>query len=341
MKAIVKPHAAPGLTLQDCPVPSPKHGEVLLKVRKASVCGTDLNIYNWNEWAQKNLTPPVIVGHEFMGEIVELGEGVSGWSVGDRVSAEGHITCGSCRACRTGLPHLCPNTKILGIHRDGGFAEFAAVPSSNLFRLKPFIPDDIASMLDPLGNATHTALSFDLVGEDVLITGAGPIGVMATAIARFVGARNVVISDPNEKRLALAKEMGATYTVNIAKQDLQEAVDTLGIKGYTIGMEMSGNPQALSSMLQYMVPGGKIGLLGILPSHAGIDWVQVVFKGLTLKGIFGRKIFDTWYKMTRMLEGGLNVSPVITHSIPMVDFEQGFQLMKEGSCGKVILDMSH
>ncbi len=339
MKALVKKFAKEGIWMEDVPVPKIADDEVLIKTHKTSICGTDIHIYKWDAWAQKNIPVPMVVGHEFMGEIAKVGKAVKGLKVGDRVSGEGHLTCGHCINCLKGKKHLCINERGVGVHRHGCFAEFFNLPAENIFVLPKEIPDDLASIFDPFGNATHTALSFDLVGEDVLITGAGPIGIMAAAIAKHAGARHVVITDFNEYRLKLAKKMGATRTVNVGKEKLPKVMKELGIEvGFTVGLEMSGNPHALSSMLEAMLHGGHIGLLGILPPGVVIDWDLVIFKMLEIKGIFGREIFSTWFKMTHMLQSGLNLAPVITHKFPVKDFQKGFDAMLSGNSGKVVLN---
>jgi threonine 3-dehydrogenase len=339
MKALVKRHATVGLWIEDVPIPTISDNEVLIKTRKTSICGTDLHIYKWDAWAQKTIPVPLVIGHEFMGEIAEIGKNVTGLKIGDRVSGEGHITCGVCPGCRTGRKHLCMKTQGLGVQRHGCFAEYFNLPAENVFLLPPSVSDDLAAIFDPFGNATHTALSADLVGEDVLITGAGPIGSMAAAICRKAGARNVVITDVNEYRLELARKMGATKAVNIAKKSLEKAIENIGItNGFTVGLEMSGHPQGLSTLLEMAQPGAKIALLGILPPDCVIDWDLVIFKMLTLKGIYGREIFSTWYKMTHMLESGLDLAPIITHRLHVDEFEEAFQIMLSGNSGKIILD---
>jgi threonine 3-dehydrogenase len=340
MKALVKAKAAEGIWLQDMPKPKIGHNDLLIRVKKTAICGTDIHIYNWDEWAQKTIPVPMTVGHEFVGVVEELGSEVQGYKVGQRVSGEGHITCGHCRNCRAGRRHLCRNTVGVGVNRPGCFAEYLVIPALNAFPLPDDISDDIAAFLDPLGNATHTALSFDLVGEDVLITGAGPIGCMAVAIARHVGARNVVITDVNDYRLELARKMGATRAVNVAEQQkIGDVMEELGMKeGFDVGMEMSGNAHAFRQMLGSMNNGGKIALLGLPPSDVAIDWNQVIFKGLLLKGIYGREMFETWYKMVSMLQSGLDITPVLTHHFPIDDFQQGFDVMRSGKSGKVVLD---
>ena len=339
MKALVKAKAERGIWMQDIDKPEVGHNDVLIKVNQTAICGTDIHIFKWDDWAQATIPVPLAVGHEFCGEIVEMGIEVRGFSVGDRVSAEGHITCGVCRNCRAGRRHLCMNTVGVGVNRPGAFAEFISVPAFNVFKLSDAISDDMASILDPLGNATHTALSFDLVGEDVLITGAGPIGIMAVAIAKYVGARHVVITDVNDYRLDLARKMGATAAVNVTTELLDKTMLDLGMEeGFDVGMEMSGNPQAFRDMLRTMHHGGKIAMLGILPADTPIDWNQVIFKGLELKGVYGREMFETWYKMSSMLQSGLNIEPVITHHFPVSDYLPAFELMESGQTGKVILN---
>jgi len=339
MKALVKARPERGIWLQDIATPDVGHNDVLIKVNKTAICGTDIHIFKWDEWARATIPVPLAVGHEFSGEIVDMGIEVRGFSIGDRVSAEGHITCGVCRNCRAGRRHLCMNTEGVGVNRAGAFAEYLSVPAFNVFKLPDTISDDMASILDPLGNATHTALSFDLVGEDVLITGAGPIGVMAVAIARYAGARHVVITDINDYRLDLARKMGATRALNVTRESLDDTMDDLGMEeGFDVGMEMSGNPQAFRDMLRTMHHGGKIAILGIPPDDTVIDWKDVIFKGLELKGIYGREMFETWYKMSSMLQSGLNIEPIITHHFPIDDYLPAFELMESGQTGKVILN---
>ncbi len=338
MKALVKAKPERGIWMQDIDPPKVGHNDVLIEVTKTAICGTDIHIYQWDEWAQHTIPVPLTAGHEFCGRIVECGSEVRGFEIGDRVSAEGHITCGVCRNCRGGRRHLCMNTQGVGVNRPGAFAEYLAVPAFNVFKLPDSITDDMASILDPLGNATHTALSFDLVGEDVLITGAGPIGIMATAIARYAGARHIVITDVNDYRLDLARKMGASMALNVTRESIDDAMQELGmVEGFDVGMEMSGNGQAFEDMLRTMHHGGKIALLGILPEHTGIDWDAVIFKGLILKGIYGREMFETWYKMASMLQSGLNIDPIITHHFPIDEFQPAFDLMESGQSGKVIL----
>src|SRR6201998_2486520 len=341
MKALVKARAEPGIWMQDVPEPSIGHNDVLIKVHRSAICGTDMHIYNWDAWAQKTIPVPMAVGHEYSGEIVEVGSEVRGVKTGDRVSGEGHITCGHCRNCRAGRRHLCRNTLGVGVNRPGAFAQYLTVPASNVFKLPSAIDDEIASILDPFGNATHTALAFNLVGEDVLITGAGPIGIMAVAIARFVGARNVVITDVNDYRLELARKMGATRAVNVSNQSLDQVMKDLNMQeGFDVGLEMSGSPAALREMLRTMHHGGSVAILGIPPGDTAIDWNQVIFKGLTLKGIYGREMFETWYKMASLLQSGLKLEPIITHHFPVQEYLRGFETMGSGKSGKVILDWS-
>jgi threonine 3-dehydrogenase len=339
VRALVKAKAEPGIWMQDVPVPEIGPNDVLIKVRKASICGTDIHIWNWDAWSQKTIKVPMVIGHEFMGEIAKLGAEVTGFQVGDRVSGEGHITCGHCRNCRAGKRHLCRNTVGLGVNRQGCFAEYVALPAFNVFRVPKEIPDDIASFFDPLGNAVHTALSFDLVGEDVLITGAGPIGVMAAAISKHVGARHVVVTDLNPYRLELARKLGATRAVDVRSETLGDVMRSLGMtEGFDVGMEMSGNDRAFRDMLAVMNHGGRVAILGIPPNEVSIDWNQVIFKGLMLKGVYGREMFETWYKMVAMLQSGLDVAPVVTHRFPAAQYAEAFEAMRSGQSGKVILD---
>lgn len=339
MKALLKKFNKKGIWLENIPIPKCDNNDLLVKIEKTAICGTDLHIYNWDEWAQRTIKTPQTIGHEFVGEIVEMGQNVSGFEIGERVSGEGHIVCGVCRSCRAGRRHLCTNAVGIGVNRDGCFAEYLSLPSSNAWHVHDDVSSEIASFFDPLGNATHAALSFDLVGEDVLITGAGPIGIMAVTIAKHVGARNVVITDINDYRLDLAKKMGATKTINITRSSVEQGKEELNMIGFDIGLEMSGNAQAFESMLENMHHGGRIALLGLLPQMAQIDWDQVIFKGLVIKGIYGREIWETWYKMQTMLQSGLNVGPVATHRFKFEDFQQGFDVMSTGNCGKVILEL--
>ena len=339
MKTLAKLKAEPGIWMDEKPMPEVGYNDVLIKISKTAICGTDIHIYNWDEWAQQTIPLRMTVGHEFVGEIVEMSPSVQGFSVGDRVSGEGHLVCGYCRNCRAGRRHLCRNTKGVGVNRTGAFAEYLAIPVSNVYPMSCDISDDLASIFDPFGNAAHTALSFDLVGEDVLITGAGPIGIMAAAIARHVGARFVVVTDVNDYRLKLAESLGATATVNVAEEKLETAMSELGMQeGFDVGFEMSGNGMAFSQMLSVMNHGAKISLLGIPASDTQIDWNQVIFKGLVIKGIYGREMFETWYKMSSMLQSGLNLASVITHRFSVDEFQQGFDVMLSGQSGKVILD---
>ena len=339
MRALAKLTPGPGLTLTKVKKPAVGHNDVLIRITKTAICGTDIHIWKWDDWAQKTVPVPMHVGHEYVGEIVEMGQEVRGFAIGDRVSGEGHITCGYCRNCRAGRRHLCRNTVGVGVNREGAFADFLVIPAFNAFKIPEGISDDLAAIFDPYGNATHTALSFNLVGEDVLITGAGPIGIMAVAIAKHVGARHVVITDVNDYRLGLAMKMGATRAVNVAKQKLTAVMAELGmVEGFDVGMEMSGVPSAFQDLLANMNHGGKVALLGIPPPETAIDWNQVIFKGLEIKGVYGREMFETWYKMVAMLQSGLDLSPILTHHFPVERFEEGFAAMLSGQSGKVILD---
>lgn len=339
MKALVKRHATRGLWLEDVPVPVPGLNDVLIHVHKTGICGTDLHIYKWDAWAQKTIPVPMVVGHEFVGEVVEVGANVSDFHPGEVVSAEGHVVCGHCRNCLAGRRHLCKDTSGIGVNRPGAFAEFISVPMTNVWHHKPDIDRDVAAIFDPFGNAVHTALSFDLLGEDVLVTGAGPIGIMGAAVAKHAGARFVVITDVNDNRLALAKQMGADVAVNVSRENLRDVQQRLGMKeGFDVGLEMSGNPAAFRDMIDQMCHGGKIALLGIPSEPMAIDWNKVIFNMLTIKGIYGREMYETWYKMTVLLEGGLDIRPVITHRFHHSEFELGFEAMMSGNCGKVILD---
>ena len=338
MRALVKARAERGIWMQDVEYPTVGHNDVLIQVKRSAVCGTDIHIFQWDDWAKSTIKVPTTIGHEFYGEIVECGSEVKGFVVGDRVSAEGHITCGVCRNCRAGRRHLCMNTLGIGVNRNGAFAEYLSVPAFNVFKLPASITDDMAAILDPLGNATHTALSFDLVGEDVLITGAGPIGVMAVAIARYAGARHIVITDINDYRLDLARKMGATRALNVSNESIDQTMTDLGMEeGFDVGMEMSGNPSAFRDMLRTMHHGGKVAILGIPPDEMSIDWTDVIFKGLVLKGVYGREMFETWYKMSSMLQSGLNIEPIITHHFAADEFQNAFELMESGQSGKIIL----
>ncbi|UBU47439.1 L-threonine 3-dehydrogenase [Cobetia amphilecti] len=339
MKALAKLKAEPGIWMTETAVPEIGHNDVLIKIRKTAICGTDMHIYQWDDWSQATVPVPMVTGHEYAGEIVALGSEVRGYEIGDRVSGEGHITCGHCRNCRAGRRHLCRNTEGVGVNRPGAFAEYLALPAYNLFKLPDEISDDLAAIFDPFGNAVHTALAFDVVGEDVLITGAGPIGIMAAAVIRHIGARHVVITDVNDYRLALAEQMGATRTVNVSRESLQEVMAELDMhEGFDVVLEMSGVPSAVEQMLDVINHGGKIAMLGIPPGEMAIDWTKVIFKGLTIKGIYGREMFETWYKMASLIQSGLDLSPIITHRLGVADFQQGFEIMGSGQSGKVVLD---
>ncbi|RLC03721.1 MAG: L-threonine 3-dehydrogenase [Deltaproteobacteria bacterium] len=339
MKTLVKSKPEPGIWLEEVPIPEVGIDDVLIRIHKTAICGTDVHIYNWNEWAQRTIPVPLQVGHEFVGTVVEIGSNVHDFKPGDLVSGEGHLVCGRCRNCLAGRRHLCMKTSGVGVNRPGAFAEYLSIPVTNVWLCDPTIPMDILACFDPLGNATHTALSFDVLGEDVLITGAGPIGCMATAIARHAGARYVVVTDINPYRLKLAQKMGATLTLDMRSSAIEEAQKKLGMKeGFDVGMEMSGNPDALRSMLFNMCHGGKIALLGIFAQETAIDWDLVVFSGLTIKGIYGREMYETWYKMTVMIQSGLDIAPVITHRFHYSEYEKGFEVMCSGQSGKVILN---
>jgi threonine 3-dehydrogenase len=339
MKALVKSKAEQGLWLEDVPEPEVGPMDVLIKIKKTSICGTDVHIYKWDKWAQKTIPVPMTIGHEFCGEIAALGAGVTDFVVGELVSGEGHIVCGHCRNCLAGRRHLCPNTKGVGVNRTGAFAEYLSIPATNAYKVDRSIPEDIISTFDPLGNAVHTALSWDMVAEDVLITGAGPIGCMAAAIAKFAGARHVVVTDVNPYRLALAEKLGATRTVNVAKESLTDVKKELKMnEGFDVALEMSGHPSGLNDILENTSNGAKVSLLGIFPDQVAIDWDKGIFKGLILKGIYGREMYETWYKMTSMIRAGLDTSAVITHKFHYTDFEEGFQTMLSGESGKIVLD---
>ena len=339
MKALIKSKKEPGIWMGEAARPEIGPTDVLIRVSKTAICGTDIHIFNWDDWARKTIPVPMTVGHEFMGRVAAVGDEVVGIRPGDRVAGEGHITCGQCRNCRAGKRHLCRNTVGVGVNRPGAFAEYIAIPAENVFRLPDGISDEMGAILDPLGNAAHTALSFDLVGEDVLITGAGPIGAMAVAIARRIGARHIVVTDINDYRLALAKRMGATRAVHVGRETLPAVMEELDMReGFDVGLEMSGNPEALRSMLAVMNHGGKVALLGIPPGETAIDWNQVIFKGLTLKGIYGREMFETWYKMSSLLQSGLDLSPILTHRFPAERYGEAFDIMRSGKSGKIVLD---
>ena len=339
MKALVKATAGPGLEMMDVPMPEVGPMDVLIKIKKTSICGTDVHIWKWDAWAARTIPVPMQVGHEFSGVVEAVGSGVTDIIPGELVSGEGHIVCGRCRNCLAGRRHLCPNTLGVGVNRPGAFAEYLSIPYRNVCKVDPAIPEDVISCFDPLGNAVHTALSWDLVAEDVLITGAGPIGCMAAAVCRFAGARHVVVTDVNPWRLKLAEKLGATRTVNVAEESLGDAMKSLGMKeGFDIALEMSGHPSGLNDILNCTSNGAKVSLLGIFPDKVAIDWDKVIFKGLILKGIYGREMFETWYKMGSMIRAGLDISPVITHRFPVADFKQGFETMMSGQSGKVVLD---
>ena len=340
MKAIVKGKPERGLWMEEVSIPIIGANEVLIKIKKSAICGTDLHIYKWDAWAQKTIKTPLIIGHEYVGNIVELGSEVTQYSIGDRVTVEGHIACGHCRNCRRGRQHICDHTVGIGVNRDGGFAEYVAVPVSNVLKIDHRIPDEIVSIMDPLGNACHTALSFPMLGEDVMITGiGGPIGAMAAAICKFAGARNVLGTDLSEYRRNLALKLGADVVIDPTNESFENAMKQLEmVAGFDIGLECSGSPIALNQLISNMYNGGKVSLLGILPPETAIDWNKVIFKGLTLKGIYGREMYETWYHMEMMLTRGLDISPIITHRFKAEDFQKGFDVMEQGNCGKVILD---
>ncbi len=339
MKALSKLHNKKGIWQVEAPIPTPGHNDLLIKIKKTAICGTDMHIYNWDEWAQRTIPTPMIVGHEFVGVVEAIGEEVRGFKIGDRVSGEGHLTCGHCRNCRAGRLHLCRNTKGVGVNIQGCFAQYLCLPAFNAFKLPASITDSQAAIFDPFGNAVHTALSFDLVGEDVLITGAGPIGAMAASVASHVGARHIVITDINDHRLELASKMGATRTVNVAEESLEDVMKSLNMcEGFDVGLEMSGAPSAFKAMLKNMNNGGKIAMLGIPPNEMAISWDEVIFKGLIIKGIYGREMFETWYKMANLIQSGLDLNPIITHEFKIDDFQKGFDIMNSGLSGKVILD---
>ncbi|MFS2225264.1 L-threonine 3-dehydrogenase [Pantoea sp. B65] len=338
MKALAKLKAEAGIWMTGAPIPQPGHNDLLIKIRKTAICGTDVHIYNWDEWSQKTIPVPMIIGHEYVGEVVAVGQEVSGYQPGDRVSGEGHITCGHCRNCRAGRTHLCRNSVGVGVNRQGCFAEYLVIPAFNAFKIPDNISDELAAIFDPFGNAVHTALSFDLVGEDVLVSGAGPIGIMAAAVCKHVGARHVVITDVNDYRLALARSMGVTRAVNVNHQNLDQVMSELGMtEGFDVGLEMSGAPPAFRTLLGAMNHGGRIALLGIPPAEMAIDWHQVIFKGLFIKGIYGREMFETWYKMAALIQSGLDLTPIITHRYSIDQFQQGFDVMRSGQSGKVVL----
>jgi threonine 3-dehydrogenase len=338
MKALVKRKAEQGLWLEDVPTPEMGINDVLIEILRTGICGTDVHIYNWDAWAQKTIHVPLVVGHEFVGRIVEVGGNVKDFHKGDIVSGEGHVVCGRCRNCLAGRRHLCKETVGVGVNRAGAFAEYLSLPMTNVWHLDPAVPWDVAAIFDPLGNAVHTALSFPVLGEDVLITGAGPIGIMAAAVARHAGARHIVITDVNPYRLELARKVKPTLALDVRQESVASAQKKLGMKeGFDVGLEMSGNPAAFRDMLTNMCHGGKIAMLGIPSAEMAIDWTQVVFNMLTIKGIYGREMYETWYKMTVMIQSGLDIDPIITHRYPYTDFEKGFDAMRSGNSGKVIL----
>ncbi len=337
MKALVKAKAEKGLWMQEVDIPKVGPNDVLIKIAKTAICGTDLHIYKWDDWSKATIPVPMVIGHEYCGYVAAVGSEVTQFKEGDRVTGEGHIACGHCRNCRRGRQHICENTLGIGVNIDGCFAEYVKVPSSNVMKINSKIPDEIVSIMDPFGNATHTALSFPIIGEDVLITGSGLIGSMAVAVARFAGARYVVATETSEYRAELARKMGATRVVNPLKEDLAEVIEELGMKGFDIGLECSGNPAAFNQMIESMYNSGKISLLGILPNETKVNWNKIIFKGLTLKGIYGREMYETWYQMEQMLMSGLDLSPIITHRFSVDDFQKGFDIMEQGNCGKVIL----
>ncbi|MDD9921259.1 MAG: L-threonine 3-dehydrogenase [Boseongicola sp.] len=339
MKALVKSKPEPGLWMERVPVPEPGPDEVLIKVRKSAICGTDVHIWKWDEWSAKTVPVPMVVGHEFCGEIVDTGPAATKYQRGQRVSGEGHVVCGTCRNCRAGRGHLCRNTLGVGVNRPGSFAEFLCIPESNVVPIPDDIPDEIAAIFDPFGNAVHTALSFDLVGEDVLVTGAGPIGIMGALVAQKVGARKVVITDIAPYRLELARKMGVQHVVDVGNEALRDVMDEIGMtEGFDVGLEMSGASAAMRQMIARMNNGGKIALLGIAPTEFAVDWNEIIFKMLTVKGIYGREMFETWYKMIALVQSGLDISDLITHRISIDDFEQGFAVMLAGDAGKVVMD---
>lgn len=339
MKALVKSRAEPGLWMETVPVPEPGPGDVLIRVRKSAICGTDLHIWKWDEWAAKTIPVPMVVGHEFCGEIADCGKAASKYRVGQRVSGEGHVVCGTCRNCRAGRGHLCRNALGVGVHRPGSFAEYVCIPESNVVPIPDDIPDEIAAIFDPLGNAVHTALSFDLVGEDVLVTGAGPIGIMGALVAQKAGARKVVITDISPWRIGLAKRLGIEHVVNAGSEDLRDVMSRIGMtEGFDVGLEMSGAAQALREMIDKMNNGGKIALLGIPPAEFAVDWNKIIFRMLNVKGIYGREMYETWYKMIALVQSGLDLRDLITHRIPVDAFETGFAAMAAGTAGKVVMD---
>ena len=342
MQALVKETAGPGLVLKQVPVPPVGPNDVKIKIHYTSICGTDLHIYNWDKWSQETLKPPLTIGHEFVGEVAGVGAHVNGFEIGDIVSGEGHITCGHCRNCKGGKRHLCKETVGVGVNRDGAFAQYLVIPQSNVVKCEPGIPEELCSSFDPLGNAVHTALTYDMIGEDVLITGAGPIGIMAAAICCHVGAKHVVITDVNDYRLNLAREICPCHTVNVSRENLEDTMKELGMKeGFDVGLEMSGNGSAFNMMIDHMYNGGRIAVLGIQGSETVVPWNKIVWNCLEIKGIYGRQIFETWYKMMAMLQSGLKIDKIITHKFDFREFQKGFDIMNSGQCGKVVLDWTH
>ena len=339
MKALVKKYSKPGIWMDDVEIPEIGINDVLIKIHKTAICGTDIHIFKWNEWAQKTIPIPMVIGHEYVGIIEAVGSNVSDFKIGDMVSGEGHIVCGHCRNCLAGRRHLCMNTSGVGVNRQGAFAEYLSIPVTNVWHCDPSIPMEQFSYFDPFGNAVHTALAFDVLGEDVLVTGAGPIGIMAAAVVKHAGARHVVITDINPYRLSLARKMGISSAINTQSTSLESAMKDLGMKeGFDVGLEMSGSGEALNSMINVMTHGGKLALLGLQGPGTIVDWDKIVFNGLTLKGIYGREMYETWYKMTVMLQSGLDISPIVTHRFKYTDYQEAFEVMASGNSGKVILE---
>jgi threonine 3-dehydrogenase len=338
MKALVKSKPEKGIWMEEVDIPEIGVNDILVKIKKTAICGTDLHIYKWDEWSQKTIKPGMIIGHEYVGEVAKLGDGVTGFEIGDRVTGEGHIACGHCRNCRRGRKHVCENTVGIGVNIDGIFAEYAVIPASNLMKMSDKIPDEMLAIMDPFGNATHTALSFPVIGEDVLVTGAGLIGSMCVAVAKFAGARYVVATETNPFRIELAKKMGADRVINPMEESLDDVIKELGMIGFDIGLECSGSPAAFNDMISHMYNSGKISLLGILPSQTTVNWNDIIFKSLQLKGIYGREMYETWYQMEQMLMSGLDLSPMITHRFKADEYQKAFEIMEKGDCGKIILD---
>ena len=339
MKALIKKFPEKGISMEEMPTPICRDNDIKIKITHTSICGTDLHIYNWDSWAQRTLKLPIIIGHEFCGIVEEIGKNVTHYKPGQRVSGEGHIACGYCRNCRAGKKHICHSSEGIGVHRNGAFAEYLVMPESNIWPIKDEIESDIASFLDPFGNAVHTSTYFRIVGEDVLITGAGPIGLMSVAVCKFIGARNIVITDINEYRLSLAKKLGATKTININNISIKSCYEELNIShGFDVGLEMSGHPDALNSILTNIYHGGKIALLGLLPKNTQINWDNIIFKGLQIKGIYGREMYETWYKMDQLIQSGLNISSILTHKFPIENYKDAFEIVSSGKCGKVVME---